>query len=279
MGLCCCLWPPLARATRAITPVSGLPLVGASLISKHRLSHLGLSSFSAGLSSCGSAWAQAQLLRGMWAHPGPGIESTFPPLTGRFFPFGSEEVPSAFFLTHLCHICLPFICTYLMDFLPLCFQLVYIVLFLVFLLGTGFLAVTRFEESASHSWELFSLIMIMFNFFLPPYFCALSQLSFAFFLAFKYFFHLSPLHSCEIFTIFTLLMETFKLKIYMLNIYIYMFKIHRYRKQTCGYQRREREEGGTNQECRINRYKLLHIKQTKQQEYTIQHKELQPFML
>ena len=82
--------------------VSGGPLfiavlrplsIAASLIAEHRLQRLRLS-------SCGS---RAQLLRGMWDPPRPGIEPVYPALAGRFlttvppgkplFCFILKEVP------------------------------------------------------------------------------------------------------------------------------------------------------------------------------------------
>ena len=54
----------------------------------------------------------------------------------------------------------------------------------------------------------------------------------------------------------------------MLNIYICLRFTDTENKLVV--TKEEREGGGTNQECRINRYKLLHIKQTNQQEYTAQ---------
>ena len=54
--------------------VHGPLTVAASLVVEHRLQ-------TRRLSNCGS---QAQLLRGMWDLPRPGLEPVFPALTGRF---------------------------------------------------------------------------------------------------------------------------------------------------------------------------------------------------
>ena len=52
-----------------------------SVVVAHRLSSCGLRALERRLSSCG-AWAQ--LLRGMWDLPGPGLEPMCPALAGRF---------------------------------------------------------------------------------------------------------------------------------------------------------------------------------------------------
>ena len=54
--------------------VRGPLTVAASLVAEHRLQ-------TRRLSSCGS---RAQLLRGMWDLPGPGLEPVSPALAGRF---------------------------------------------------------------------------------------------------------------------------------------------------------------------------------------------------
>ena len=66
-------WGPLFIA------VSGPLTVAASLVAEHRLQ-------TCRLSSCGS---RAQLLRGMWNLPRPGLEPVSPALAGRF----SSTVP------------------------------------------------------------------------------------------------------------------------------------------------------------------------------------------
>ena len=63
----CGKWGPLFIAVR------GPPTVAASLVAEHRLQ-------TRRLSSCGS---RAQLLRGMWDLPRPGLEPVSPALAGR----------------------------------------------------------------------------------------------------------------------------------------------------------------------------------------------------
>ena len=64
----CSKWGPLLIA------VHGPLIIAASLVAEHRLqTHR--------LSSCGS---RAQLLRGMWDLPRPGVEPVSPALAGRF---------------------------------------------------------------------------------------------------------------------------------------------------------------------------------------------------
>ena len=64
----CGKWGPLLIA------VHGPLTIAASLVAEHRLqAHR--------LSNCGS---QAQLLRGVWDLPGPGLEPVSPALAGRF---------------------------------------------------------------------------------------------------------------------------------------------------------------------------------------------------
>ena len=64
----CGKWGPLLIAVR------GPLTIAASLVAEHRLqTHR--------LSNCGS---RAQLLRGMWDLPRPGLEPMSPPLAGRF---------------------------------------------------------------------------------------------------------------------------------------------------------------------------------------------------
>ena len=64
----CGKWGPL------FITVHGPLTIAASLVAEHRLQ-------TCRLSSCG-AWAQ--LLRGMWDPPRPGLEPVSPPLAGRF---------------------------------------------------------------------------------------------------------------------------------------------------------------------------------------------------
>ena len=64
----CGKWGPLFIA------VCGPPTIAASLVAEHRLQ-------TRRLSNCGS---RAQLLRGMWDLPRPGLEPISPALAGRF---------------------------------------------------------------------------------------------------------------------------------------------------------------------------------------------------
>ena len=87
LGLCCCTGTSSSCGERGLLfiAVRGLLIAGASLV-QHGLQARGLSScvlqtLERRLSSCG---AQAQLLRGMWDLPGPGLEPVSPALAGRF---------------------------------------------------------------------------------------------------------------------------------------------------------------------------------------------------
>ena len=85
--------------------VCGLLIAVASLVVKHRLQVRGLQQLAARkLRSCGSralerrlssCGTRAQLLRGMWYLPGPGLKPVFPALAGRFLttvPLGKPPV-------------------------------------------------------------------------------------------------------------------------------------------------------------------------------------------
>ena len=74
----CGKWGPLFIALR------GPLTVAASLVAEHRLQ-------TRRLSSCGS---RAQLLRGMWAPPRPGLEPVSPALAGRFATTAPPGKPS-----------------------------------------------------------------------------------------------------------------------------------------------------------------------------------------
>ena len=63
--------------------VRGPLTIAASLVVEHRLQ-------TRRLSSCGS---RAQLLRGMWDLPRPGLEPVFPALAGRFSTTAPPEKP------------------------------------------------------------------------------------------------------------------------------------------------------------------------------------------
>ena len=78
----CSEWGPLFIAVR------GPLTVAAPLVEEHRLQMRRLS-------SCGS-WAQ--LLRGMWDLPGPGLEPVSPALAGRFSTTAPRGKPSPFVL-------------------------------------------------------------------------------------------------------------------------------------------------------------------------------------
>ena len=85
LGLCLCAralsscskWGPLFIAVRR--PLT----IEASLVAEHRLQ-------TRRLSSCGS---RAQLLRGMWDPPRPGLEPVSPALAGRFSTTATREAP------------------------------------------------------------------------------------------------------------------------------------------------------------------------------------------
>ena len=66
--------------------------VRASVVVAHGLSSCGTWALERRLSSCGT---QAQLLRGMWDLPGPGLEPVSPALAGRFSTTVPPGKPSA----------------------------------------------------------------------------------------------------------------------------------------------------------------------------------------
>ena len=76
----CGKWGPLFIAVRG--PLN----VAASLVAEHRLQ-------TRRLSDCGS---RAQLLRGMWDLPRPGLEPVFPALAGRFSTTAPPGKPLCF---------------------------------------------------------------------------------------------------------------------------------------------------------------------------------------
>ena len=78
-------WRPLFIAVR------GPLTIAASLVAEHRLQ-------SRRLSSCGS---RAQLLRGMWDPPRPGLEPVSPALAGRFSTTAPPGKPHFFFLDYI----------------------------------------------------------------------------------------------------------------------------------------------------------------------------------
>ena len=78
----CGKWGPLFIAVR------GPLTITASLVAEHRLQ-------TRRLSNCGS---QAQLLRGMWDFPGPGLEPVFPALAGGFLTTAPPGKPLYFIM-------------------------------------------------------------------------------------------------------------------------------------------------------------------------------------
>ena len=62
----------------------------ASVVVAQRLSSCGTEALECRLSSCG---ARAQLLRGMWDLPGPGLEPMSPALAGGFLPTAPPGKP------------------------------------------------------------------------------------------------------------------------------------------------------------------------------------------
>ena len=80
----CGKWGPLFIAVR------GPLTIAASLVAEHKLQ-------TRRLSSCGS---QAQLLRGMWGPPRPGLEPVSPALAGRLSTTAPPGKPSDLFLLH-----------------------------------------------------------------------------------------------------------------------------------------------------------------------------------
>ena len=84
----CGKWGPL------FITVCRPPIIVASLVAEHRLQ-------TRRLSNCGS---QAQLLRGMWDPPRPGLEPVSPALAGRFSTSAPPVKPLILFLiSHYCH--------------------------------------------------------------------------------------------------------------------------------------------------------------------------------
>ena len=80
----CSKWGPLLIAVR------GPPTIAASPVVEHRLQ-------TRRLSSCGS---RAQLLRGMWDLPRPGLEPMCPALAGRFSTTAPPGKPACIFLNY-----------------------------------------------------------------------------------------------------------------------------------------------------------------------------------
>ena len=68
--------------------------VRASVVASDRLSSCGMRALERRLSSCG---ARAQLLRGMWDIPRPGLKPVFPALAGGFLITAPPGKPGSFF--------------------------------------------------------------------------------------------------------------------------------------------------------------------------------------
>ena len=79
LGLRCC--SSCGERGLLLVAVRGLLIEVASLVAARGLSSCGTRAPARSLSSCGT---RAQLLRGMWDLPGPGLEPVFPALAGRF---------------------------------------------------------------------------------------------------------------------------------------------------------------------------------------------------
>ena len=102
LGLHCCMWAfssccelgLLFVALRGFLIAVASPVaehrhqVGASVVMAHGLSRCGSWPLEHRLSSCG---ARAQLFRGMWDLPGPGLEHVSPALAGGFFFFWQAD--------------------------------------------------------------------------------------------------------------------------------------------------------------------------------------------
>ena len=86
--------------------VRGPLTIAASLLAEHRLQ-------TRRLSNCGS---RAQLLRGMWDLPRPGLEPVSPALAGRFSITAPPGKPELFFFNNF------FNCNYLLECLCLTFS-------------------------------------------------------------------------------------------------------------------------------------------------------------
>ena len=105
----CGKWGPLFIAVRR--PLT----IAASLVAEHRLQ-------TRRLSNCGS---RAQLLRGMWGPPRPGLEPMSPALAGRFSTTAPpKEAPVPFYgwvifhCIYVPHLLYPFICHWTIRLFP-----------------------------------------------------------------------------------------------------------------------------------------------------------------
>ena len=95
----CGKWGPLFIAVRGplFIVMRGPLTIAAPPVAGHRLQ-------ARRLSSCGS---RAQLLRGVWDPPRPGLEPMSPALAGRFSTTAPPGKPCAAFLQTLCHPVFP----------------------------------------------------------------------------------------------------------------------------------------------------------------------------
>ena len=105
LGLHCCTRAFSSCGERGLLFVAlrGLLIAVASLVAEHRLGMWASVVVALGLSSCGS---RAQLLRGMWDPPRPGLEPMSPALADGFLttaPPGKSPNGTFKFLFH-CHI-------------------------------------------------------------------------------------------------------------------------------------------------------------------------------
>ena len=102
----CGKWGPLFIVLR------GPLIIATSLVAEHRLQ-------TRRLSNCGS---RAQLLRGMWDLPKPGLEPMSPALAGRFSTTVPPGKPGKVFLLPFCSlfsffVCVPFFLSLLSSFI------------------------------------------------------------------------------------------------------------------------------------------------------------------
>ena len=90
LGLCCCAraFSSCGKRGPLFITVRGPLSITASLVAEHRLQ-------TRRLSSCGS---RAQLLRGLWDLPRPGLEPVSPALAGRFSTTAPPEKPINLFI-------------------------------------------------------------------------------------------------------------------------------------------------------------------------------------
>ena len=92
LGLCFCAraFSSCGKWGSLFIAVRGPLTIAASLVAEHRLQ-------TRRLSNCGS---RAQLLRGMWDLPRPGLDPVSPALAGRFSTTAPPGKPPATFLSH-----------------------------------------------------------------------------------------------------------------------------------------------------------------------------------